>query len=275
MSATDVSIKNVQTSPTFKSLPNVLINLADNLTQKGYTFLLGEDYQDFLKQSREQSSKNLDRVGKFITGLLVPSEAFASDLLGKVMKKGFFQVLSMNLVIEEQEKFEKILSNLANQFDLTGLKYSSMGGLLCTSCLVCDTLSPNEIVSKARIFNDYTQELIPIGCRMRPKLLGIRYGRDVQLGGRGSLCLIFTQPEAYRKLSSTVSQIELKSDNWIQKGMESSMKSMVSVLFLASPPKGAIYREKITYCTFNNRIESNIKNRGWFQFGFSLNDLRK
>lgn len=274
MSITGLSKKNNQLGSTLDSLPSSLLNIANNLSKKNYTFLLGEDYQNLLQKNRERSSKNLEKYSTMLTKFLVPGEAFASGLLGAAMKGGFFKVLSMNLVIEEQEKFEKILSDLTNEFDLTGLKYSNMGGLFCTCCLMCDNLSPNEIISKARKFNDFTQKLIPIGCKMRPKLLGIRYSRDIELGGRGSLCLIFTQPEAYHNLSSTINQVELDSDNWVQKGMESSMKSMVSVLFLASPPKGAIYREKITYCTFNNRIESNIKNRGWFQFGFSLNDLR-
>lgn len=258
----------------------IVIDLIYKLGRKDFISLSKNDYREILERNSDDWLGTLSSVSKIIAGFLVPNEEIANVFmfsdenqtnkqLASSVKSKFLKVFSFEFEEQKRPRLYEILDNLKKEFDLVSIKYGLWSGLDVFACLICDDVSGDDIQAKAQKFSTMVRSIISAGCDVHPTFLGFQVGRNQNFGGRGSLCLVFKNQQAFKQLESSIFKIHLISDSTWRSGWNNMLKSPIF-----SRRELPIYFEKIIYCKFNNSLKSSINNRGWYQFGFPLNALK-
>lgn len=169
----------------------------------------------------------------------------------------------------EASAAERLFGDMKKHFPLNAFRFSTTG-VQYLSCLHCDDLSVNQLSEKARVFADLAWGMKSILGKLKTRILGIPFKAQEQ-NVHASLCLTFTDQQVFEGMAVPVSSLNLRSMT-IRERLQ-WMKIYVPIWYLASPPKGKVYLEKIVYRTYDNHIESSKILHTQTMYGFSISDL--
>jgi hypothetical protein len=239
----------------------------DKLKAKHFVFILDpEDTQKKmavgLQSAADDAQKRLYplfyKAVKYIYGFPMGAERLFKLLISEKQSK---PLLSENDVCAYFE-------TLVHEFDLCALKFSNTW-ISFAAFIDSDRFSSEELVRKSMVFQDSARKLVEVAGGKETRLAGKKYGTSEYLVF-GTLCFVFTGPEACTNRSEAVARINMKGTGvagFFFKGFKSIWGS-------SSHYQGSVFFDKVQYCLFTNEISSSAALRSPLHFGFSTGDIK-